>query len=70
MFRYTHFQAIAANTQGRDFILADLHGCYRQLMSAMEAVNFDHEKDRIISVGDLIDRGEESFECLKLLRED
>lgn len=70
MFRYTHFQAVAANTAGRDFILADLHGCYEQLLSVLEDVNFDRRCDRVLSVGDLIDRGKDSLNCLKLLQED
>lgn len=70
MFRYVHFQPVAANTQGRDFVLADLHGCYEQLLAAMEAVDFDRDRDRILSVGDLVDRGEDSLNCLTLLKED
>ena len=70
MFRYIHYQPVAANTQGRDFILADLHGCFPQLKTAMQAVNFNPSCDRLLSVGDLIDRGEESLNCLKLLREE
>ena len=38
-------------------------------MRAMSAVNFDPACDRILSVGDLIDRGQESFKCLQLLQE-
>jgi serine/threonine protein phosphatase 1 len=70
MFRYTHFQPLASNAKGRDFILADLHGCYEELLVAMTEVGFDRGVDRILSVGDLIDRGEDSLNCLKLLKED
>lgn len=69
MFRYTHFQSLAANTRGRDFILADLHGCFDELQQAMAEVEFDPTVDRMLSVGDLIDRGENSLECLQLLQE-
>lgn len=57
------------NTQGRDYIIGDLHGCYRQLMDSLRALSFDTAKDRLIAVGDLIDRGPESLGCLKLLNE-
>lgn len=57
------------NTQGRDFIIGDLHGCYRLLMQAMEEVVFDKEKDRLFSVGDLADRGPSSERCLELIYE-
>lgn len=58
-----------ANTQGRDFVLGDLHGCYDKLMHEMKLVSFDKKKDRIFSVGDLIDRGPDSVKCLELIRE-
>ena len=45
------------NTQGRDFLIGDLHGYYQALMQALEEVAFDPDTDRLISVGDLIDRG-------------
>lgn len=70
MFRYTHFQLVPANTQGRDFILADLHGCYKEFKSALGEVEFDSKVDRVLSVGDLIDRGKESLRCLELLNEE
>lgn len=69
MFRYIHFLQLPTNHHGRDFILADLHGCYSELLEAMSIVDFDPSKDRILSVGDLIDRGEESLACLRLLKE-
>lgn len=57
------------NTLGRDFVVGDLHGCYDLLMTALGCLNFDGSKDRLFSVGDLIDRGEKSAECLALLDE-
>jgi len=58
---------LPANEDGRDFIIGDLHGCYDELLAAMTYVKFDYAKDRMICVGDLIDRGKKSYECLKLL---
>lgn len=55
-----------ANTTGRDFFVGDIHGQYDLLMVAMARVEFDKARDRLFSVGDLIDRGSESFECLSL----
>lgn len=60
---------LLANTQGRDFILADLHGHRTRLEAALEQHQFDPERDRLISVGDLIDRGPDSLTCLDLLNE-
>ena len=54
---------------GRTFFLGDLHGCYDELLIEMKKVDFDKTKDRIFSVGDLVDRGPKSLECLRLLKE-
>lgn len=37
------------------------------LMEKLAELDFDFEKDRLIAVGDLIDRGDENIECLLLL---
>ena len=57
------------NTYGKDFVIGDLHGCYELLMETLKEVNFDFEKDRVIAVGDLVDRGPESMKCLELVYE-
>lgn len=57
------------NVAGRDFLVGDLHGCYDDLMSAMNEAGFDRTRDRLISVGDLIDRGPDSRKCVALLDE-
>lgn len=59
--------ALAENTAGRDFVVGDIHGQYDSLMAALDAVGFDEASDRLISVGDLIDRGPDSMKCLNLL---
>ncbi len=57
------------NTHGRDFVLGDLHGHYRAVQALLEKVKFDYGKDRLFSVGDLVDRGPDSFSCLELLEQ-
>lgn len=54
------------NRRGRDFFVGDLHGQYRLLEQALRGVDFDPSRDRLFSVGDLIDRGDESLACLSL----
>jgi serine/threonine protein phosphatase 1 len=51
---------IAENIAGRDFIVGDLHGTFDLLDAAMDAIGFDAAKDRLFSVGDLVDRGPDS----------
>ncbi|MBS9403701.1 hypothetical protein KG088_08670 [Halomonas sp. TRM85114] len=54
------------NTSGRDFFVGDIHGQYGLLREAMARVAFDTRRDRLFSVGNLVDRGSASFECLSL----
>jgi len=50
----------ARNEVGRDFVVGDIHGCFSRLTESLYSVGFDGEKDRLFSVGDLVDRGIES----------
>ncbi|MEX3984280.1 metallophosphoesterase [Paraburkholderia sp. EG287A] len=45
------------NTLGRDFVVGDIHGCYDELWAALKEARFHPERDRLFSVGDLVDRG-------------
>lgn len=62
-------QKVNENTKGRDFFLGDLHGCLDLLTDALNAVNFDRQRDRVFSVGDLVDRGPQSYQALALVFE-
>lgn len=56
------------NTQGRDFAVGDIHGCFTALQRGLDHIQFDPSKDRLFSVGDLVDRGPESAQVLEWLR--
>jgi len=58
-----------ANPIGRDFFVGDLHGKYALLREALHKIDFDFNNDRLFSVGDLIDRGDASFQSLLLAQE-
>ncbi len=58
---------LPTNRSGRDFVVGDLHGHYRALMALLRAASFSPARDRLFSVGDLIDRGPDSSRCLRLL---
>jgi serine/threonine protein phosphatase 1 len=55
------------NTVGRDFAVGDIHGCFSALQVALETVGFSPAVDRLFSVGDLVDRGDESHLVLDWL---
>jgi serine/threonine protein phosphatase 1 len=48
-------------------VIGDLHGKYSTFLRLLETSEFNAEKDIVISVGDLIDRGEDSLSCLELI---
>jgi len=61
---YTHYPV---NTNGRDFVAGDIHGCFDLLSKALRDLRFDPEADRLFSVGDLVDRGPQSAQVVEWL---
>lgn len=57
------------NELGRDFVIGDLHGSLSCFENLCKHIKFDPEKDRMFSVGDLVDRGPDSLGTLRLLRQ-
>ena len=55
------------NKAGRDFFVGDIHGCFKLLQYKLDEVNFNPKTDRLFSVGDLVDRGEDSDEVIDWL---
>ncbi len=62
-----YLQRFNANMEGRDFVCGDLHGQVDELFKSMAEARFDPSRDRLFSVGDLIDRGEDSQIAFELL---
>lgn len=50
-------------------IVGDLHGCADELLKLLDLAKFDPSKDRLISVGDIVDRGPKIHECFEIFRE-
>ncbi len=48
----------------RILAMGDIHGMYEKLVSLMELMQFDPDDDLLIFLGDYIDRGPKSLECL------
>jgi len=51
----------------REFVTTDTHGCYKQLLACLEQAGFDFEIDKLIHLGDVCDRGPNTFEVVELL---
>ena len=60
---------VGINTKGEDYIVSDIHGMYYKLLNKLDSFGFDFSKDRLFSVGDIIDRGPDSLKCVELLNE-
>ncbi|HQS03868.1 MAG: hypothetical protein B7Y07_10820 [Halothiobacillus sp. 24-54-40] len=65
----TLFKQLLINSGGRDFVVGDLHGNLSRLEKVLEYHQFKPDRDRVIAVGDLIDRGTDSINTLRLLSE-
>lgn len=61
------FKFFTKNYLGRDFVVGDIHGMFSLLESQLEKIGFNPDEDRVFSVGDLIDRGPESYRVLEFL---
>lgn len=51
----------------KTYIIADVHGEFEKLLACLKAVNFDYEKDKLIQLGDVVDRGANSYKVVKEL---
>lgn len=51
---------LARNDAGRDLVIGDVHGHFATLRRALDELGRT-EHDRVLSLGDLVDRGPDSF---------
>ena len=52
----------------RTIIIGDVHGEAAALKQLLEKIKADPERDRLIMLGDLFDRGLESFEVFEMVK--
>ena len=46
------------------YVMSDLHGCYKEYLKALEAINFN-DNDELYILGDIVDRGSEPIKLLQ-----
>ena len=51
----------------RNFCIGDIHGHNKALVELLERIKFDYQNDRLISLGDLCDRGPNTWEVIETL---
>jgi len=51
----------------KKYLIGDIHGHLDKLLACLESVNFDYENDQLIQIGDVVDRGPDSYLCVEEL---
>lgn len=64
-----HNDTLDVPADAKLFFVGDIHGHHDHLMKALHKANFDFDKDFLVSVGDLIDRGPDSARVVMLIGE-
>ena len=49
--------------------IGDVQGCYHSLLTLLDRIEFHRERDRLVFVGDLINRGTQSLKTLRFVRD-
>lgn len=50
------------------YAVGDIQGCYTELQQMLEQIHFDPAQDKLWLVGDLVNRGPDSLEVLRLIK--
>ncbi|EAN82743.1 putative serine/threonine protein kinase [Trypanosoma cruzi] len=56
------------NVNGRVVIVGDIHGCLAQLEDILSVTDFARGRDQLITAGDMVNKGPDSFGVVRLLK--
>ena len=54
---------------GRIIVIGDVHGCLDEFRSLLALVSYERGRDRVVQLGDLMDRGPDPVGCVRFARE-
>ena len=52
------------------YVIGDIHGCFNEFINLLNKINYKKEVDKIILVGDLVNRGPDSLSVLNFCMAD
>ena len=65
-----HATLAADAARPRTIVVGDVHGCIDELRDLLRACVYSKSTDRVVLVGDLVNKGPSSVECVRLAREE
>ncbi len=51
------------------YAIGDIQGCHESLLALLDALHFSDQRDELVLVGDLVNRGPQSLEVLRFVRQ-
>lgn len=51
------------------YVIGDLQGCYNELQELLQEIDYNSEQDHLWFVGDIVNRGPKSLECLRFVKQ-
>ena len=50
-----------------DYVIGDVQGCFKTLLALLKKIKFNTDRDQIFFLGDVINRGKNSLDTLRLI---
>lgn len=64
------YKSFEKNNEGKDYIVGDVHGEFKELELSLKKIKFNPKVDRLFSVGDLVNRGKNSEKIFEWMHYD